>query len=567
MYDIISYIGKGSTGNVYKVEHKISKKKFALKQSTSPKYSDIIFNEIKIYSMINNQNDYILRYYDNYTSKDVNDNNIINLVLENCEHGSCIDIIFHNNDISSQGKLPTQRNFPFNEKEISCIIYMVLKGLNYLHEKNLIHRDIKARNILINSKGQAKLCDFGICREYKKGQMNKAPRVGSPYWMAPEVIRREEFDFSSDIWSIGITVLELLDGYPPYCELTPKEVMKEIAGVPKIKKYTKILDDFKCSKELRDFVLKCLNADKDKRPTAKELLNHKFLELDKKKGRTDIIVDFLIKNGFFAEKRKQIECSNKYKSSCLCIEEDEETIYNESFYCENIMIQTNKKTYNQKHLPITNNKDTFTTNKKLTKTQNDTTITNQKSFLFESSNKSKEEESPKFKSIITKSKNPSKRTGYITPIPKRQNNDMSPSIFSSRSKNIQDFSQIQMNDKDNRETLKESLTEFIKGNSNGYEIIQNVRNYGKKKEEVKKKIEILKHEKNLQITKINEEYENKIAKYKMALTLMNKYSVNKLKEIKVTKTYKKNQNIVQLKKGINDESSYSSCSTKKSTMN
>ena len=78
-------------------------------------------------------------------------------------------------------------------------------------------------------------------------------------------------------------------------------------SVIKIKKYTKILDDFKCSKELRDFVLKCLNVDKDKRPTAKELLNHKFLELDKKKGRTDIIVDFLIKNGFFAEKRKQIE--------------------------------------------------------------------------------------------------------------------------------------------------------------------------------------------------------------------------------------------------------------------
>ena len=113
-----------------------------------------------------------------------------------------------------------------------------------------------------------------------------------------------------------------------------------------------------------------------------------------------------------------------------------------------------------------------------------------------------------------------------------------------------------MNDKDNRETLKESLTEFIKGNSNGYEIIQNVRNYGKKKEEVKKKIEILKNEKNLQIDKINEEYENKIAKYKMALTLMNKYSVNKLKEIKITKTYKKHQNIVHLKKGINDESNY-----------
>ena len=130
------------------------------------------------------------------------------------------------------------------------------------------------------------------------------------------------------------------------------------------------------------------------------------------------------------------------------------------------MIQNNNKLHNQKHLPITNNKDTFITNKKLTKTQNDTTITNQKSFLFDSNNKSKEEESPKFKSIITKTNISSKRTGYITPIPKRQNKDMSPSIFSSTSKNIQVFSQIQMNDKDIRETVKGSLTEFINGNTN-----------------------------------------------------------------------------------------------------
>ena len=130
MYDIMSYIGKGSTGNVYKVRDKKSKKIYALKQSTSEKYNDIMKNEIDIYRIIKNSNENILNYYSDFFTM-CNNQKISNLLLEYCEYGSITDI---------QGKSKQH----LTEIEISSILYMLLKSLSFLHSKHLIHRDIKA---------------------------------------------------------------------------------------------------------------------------------------------------------------------------------------------------------------------------------------------------------------------------------------------------------------------------------------------------------------------------------------------------------------------------------------
>lgn len=544
MYEIISYIGKGSTGNVYKVEDKRTKKKYALKQSTSPKYSNIIKNEISVYESLKNQHDFIVNYYKHYESEDSNNQTILNMILENCEHGSCIDIIFYSKDKSNN--LFFQKNYPFSEKEISCIIYMLLKGLSFLHEKNYIHRDIKARNILINSKGEAKLCDFGICRQYIKGEMHKAPRVGSPYWMAPEVINREEFDFSSDIWSVGITVLELLDGYPPFCDLAPKEVMKEIVKKPNLEKYTNILEEYNCSKELIDFVLKCLDYNKNNRPSAKELLEHKFLALDKVKARSDIIADFLRINGFLSERESTVKCSDKYKSSCMCLD-DEETIYNnESFYFE----YNNNNPYN-KH----NEYDNINRNINIKKPPD-------KEIKIIKTKTNKEYNYPLHEEIITYNLNPLSKSSIHpkqlqlnkTPIIKRRKTENSvspPNLFkNTKQTNNQTILSNSNNDKSNcfRETTKDSFNDYIEREAKDFVLIQRVRENAKKKEEIQKKVDNLINERDYKINEITLSYDIKISKYKNALKILESDShVKTLKEFKLKRISRDNHRMLNKK--------------------
>ena len=99
---------------------------------------------------------------------------------------------------------------------------MVLLGIKFIHEKNLVNRDIKGRNILITKDGEVKLCDFGICRFYHENKM-KEIRGGSPYWMAPEILRKEEYTQNIDIWALGITCIELAEYEPPYSDFNSTE--------------------------------------------------------------------------------------------------------------------------------------------------------------------------------------------------------------------------------------------------------------------------------------------------------------------------------------------------------
>ena len=285
MFEAIERIGKGSSCQVYTVLSKSDNKLYAIKESSSKENEDIIKNEVSIFKHLNNESPYIIHFYDFFKGKNENNNPCLCIQLEYCEYGNIREII-------KKGK---KRGVKISENEISAIIYNVLQGINFIHKKNLINRDIKGRNILVGKNGSVKLCDFGICKKYVENGMKKF-RGGSPYWMAPEILKKEEYNQNIDIWALGITCIELAEYEPPYSKYSPVEVLKKI-----IKNPPKGLNEpSNWSKEFNDFISRCLELDKNKRPFSDELLKHDFItNLDKKNlNRNLIIYKFLNKCGY-----------------------------------------------------------------------------------------------------------------------------------------------------------------------------------------------------------------------------------------------------------------------------
>ena len=299
MFEAIQRIGKGSSCQVYTVISKIDNKLYAIKESSSKENEDIIKNEVSIFKHLNNESPYIIHFYDFFKGKNEHNKPCLCIQLEYCEYGNIREIL-------KKGK---KLNIKITEMEISAIIYMVLQGIKFIHEKNLINRDIKGRNILVGKNGNVKLCDFGICKRYIENGMKKY-RGGSPYWMAPEILKKEEYNQNIDIWALGITCIELAEYEPPYSKYSPEEVLKKI-----IKNPPKGLNEpEKWSYEFNDFIKKCLEIDKNKRPFAGELLKHDFIiNLDKKNlNRNLIIYKFLNKCGYkvLYNKKERINISS-----------------------------------------------------------------------------------------------------------------------------------------------------------------------------------------------------------------------------------------------------------------
>eukprot|EP01119_Soliformovum_irregulare_P008680 TRINITY_DN2177_c1_g1_i1.p1 TRINITY_DN2177_c1_g1~~TRINITY_DN2177_c1_g1_i1.p1 ORF type:complete len:1141 (+),score=342.93 TRINITY_DN2177_c1_g1_i1:52-3474(+) len=253
-YLLIDAIGRGGYGIVYKGLNAVKGnfvaiKKIHLGKKSKDAETDNLMMEIKLLQKLRHSN--IVKYVDHILSKKA-----IYIVMEYMEIGSL------------QSMVKRDGIFP----EFLAIVYVrqILNGLDYLHQQGVIHRDIKAANILLSKNGNAKLADFGVASHLKDLQYGDN-FGGTPYWMAPEVIQMQSASTACDVWSMGCTVIELLTGYPPYHNLAQAAALFSIVS-----------DDHPplpegISNGLRDFLMRCFKKDEHIRITCQKLLEHPWI--------------------------------------------------------------------------------------------------------------------------------------------------------------------------------------------------------------------------------------------------------------------------------------------------
>ncbi|XP_070685191.1 serine/threonine-protein kinase PAK 4 [Pempheris klunzingeri] len=262
-------IGEGSTGIVCIATVKTTGKLVAVKKMDLRKQQrrELLFNEVVIMRDYHHEN--VVEMYNSYLVGDE-----LWVVMEFLEGGALTDIVTHTR---------------MNEEQIATVCLSVLKALSVLHTQGVIHRDIKSDSILLTHDGRVKLSDFGFCAQVSKEVQRRKSLVGTPYWMAPELISRLPYGPEVDIWSLGIMVIEMVDGEPPYFNEPPLKAMKMIRDnlPPKLKNLHKV------SPLLKGFLDRMLVRDPAQRATASELLKHPFLT---KAGPPSCIVPLMRQN-------------------------------------------------------------------------------------------------------------------------------------------------------------------------------------------------------------------------------------------------------------------------------
>mmetsp|Transcript_15280 Transcript_15280/g.31064 ORF Transcript_15280/g.31064 Transcript_15280/m.31064 type:complete len:407 (-) Transcript_15280:1737-2957(-) len=253
-YQRVRLIGVGSFGHVFECRDRVTGESVAVKVvdlEQTPEEVEVIQREIGVMSALDSP--YVVGYTGSFM-----DGTSLSIVMEFVDGGSLRELI------ESTGPLPEQLIMP--------ILRCLLRGLEYIHSENKLHRDIKAANVLLGKNGAVKLADFGVAGQLTQTVRKRNTQVGSPYWMAPEVIRANAYDEKADIWSLGITVYEMAYGLPPHAKTHPMKVLFIIPNSepPRIEK-----GDF--SDSFRSFVSTCLQRNPKSRPSASELLLHSFM--------------------------------------------------------------------------------------------------------------------------------------------------------------------------------------------------------------------------------------------------------------------------------------------------
>jgi p21-activated kinase 1 len=248
-YTLIAQIGQGASGCVMTAIDNDTDMLVAIKQMNLAQQSnkEFILNEILV--MRENLHPNVVNYLDSYLV-----DNQLWVVMEYLQGGSLTDIVVETR---------------MDEHQISTVCREVLQALEFLHKNQVIHRDIKSDNILLGLDGRVKLTDFGFCAQLAE-QNKRTTMVGTPYWMAPELVKRSDADGYGpkvDIWSLGIMAIEMIEGEPPYLNMNPVRALYliETTGKPQINRSS-------LSETFQDFLDCCLEVDVEKRWTASSLL-------------------------------------------------------------------------------------------------------------------------------------------------------------------------------------------------------------------------------------------------------------------------------------------------------
>ena len=354
LFTLIYPIGHGAFGSVYKAVHNSTKKTYAIKiidysKDNNKENNNIInFNymsvqqETSIMKLVSDSK-YIVKYYGSYFSRK---SNTLWLILEYCSSGSANDLMF-------------SMNRTFSEVELATIMEMVLQGLALMHKKNLIHRDIKGANILLSEDGYAKLGDFGVGAQLSTEKFRMSKK-GSPYWMSPQIASNLKYDFKTDIWSLGITCIELLEGEPPFSQLKPSNVMEKISKEPP--NISEMIDLNEHTTQFKSFIEHCLEVDPKKRFTAEELLQHEFIKKFSK-GRKYMIslikkhADDVEKFRFESEEeyQKMLKKNGNIKNYSNSEDEPDEEVYYEKKNC----LETFQERQNDDFFSIDNQMEKF----------------------------------------------------------------------------------------------------------------------------------------------------------------------------------------------------------------